>query len=350
MMRVRSCLFGIALFSAAACTHKAPETTDDVVARVGAGQIYRSQFQALVERNLARYTSQGKQLPPGITARIEESVMRRLIDATIIEQEAAKRDIHITDAQLEASFKEHKERFRTEQAFAEYLQRSNNTEAVLRDDLRKSMLRDAVVDKLSGPVSVSDADVETYYHENLKHYVDPEQMRVRRILFTLPSGADAAQQRAVQKEAKKVHDLLRRPKGDFTALAREYGKGPEASRGGDLSIVTPGRMPELDKVVSEGLKPGHTTDVLTCDQGLAILRLDEHIMARQRPLDEVRETIRTQLTMRETNERRQAILRQLKSDAAIEVFIKFDTQPPPAQAMPAAAAATAPVAGEAKTP
>lgn len=350
MMRVRNSLFGIALLATAACSHKAPEASDDVVAKVGEGQIHRSQFQALVDRNLARYTSQGKQLPPGITARIEESVMRRLLDDTIIEQEAQKRDIHITDAQLEASFKEHKDRFRTEQAFAEYLQRSNNTEAVLREDLRKSMLRDAVVDKLSGPVTVSDADVETYYHENLKHYVEPEQMRVRRILFTQATGADAAQKHAVQKEAKKVHDALRRPKSDFAALAREFGKGPEASRDGDLSIVTPGRMPELDKAVTQGLKPGQTSDVLTCEQGLEILRLDEHTMARQRPLDEVRETIRTQLTMRETNERRQAILRQLKGDAAIEVFIKFETQPPPAQAMPAAAAPTAPASGEAKTP
>lgn len=348
MRHVGSLFFALAVLTTIACAHQAPEPSDDAVARVGAVQIHRSQFQALVDQNLARYTSQGKSLPPGITSRIEESVMRRLIDDTIVEQEAIKRGIRVTDEQLDTSFKEHKQRFRTEQAFADYLQRSNNTEVVLREDLRKSMLRDAVVDKLSGPVAIGDADVETYYHENLKHYVEPEQMRARRILFTIASQADAGHKRAAQKEAKKVHDLLLRPKADFAALAREFGKGPEASRDGDLSIVTPGHMPELDKAVAAGLRPGQTTDVLTCEQGLAIFRLDEHTLARQHPVDEVRDMIRTQLFMRETNERRQAILRQLKGDANIEIFIKFEAQPLPVQAAPTGKDSKPPVSGAAK--
>ncbi|RYF38905.1 MAG: hypothetical protein EOO38_24100, partial [Cytophagaceae bacterium] len=183
-----------------------------------------------------------------------------------------------------------------------------------------------------------------FYTEHQKDFVEPEQMRVRRILLTVAANAEPSQRRAAEREAKKVHDLARRPKADFLALAREHGRGPEATRDGELSLLVPGRMVEVDKIVAAGLKPGQVSNVVQTEQGYAIFRLEDHHSARQKPIEDVRDGIHTSLTLRERNERRQAVLRRLKSDATVDVHITFDTQPPPPAAVPAAATPTAPAA------
>jgi parvulin-like peptidyl-prolyl isomerase len=346
-MQRKTLLLGLALATApASCRNKQAATPDEVVATVNDHPITRPQFDQVVARNLARYTSQGKQLPPGITARIEESVLRRIIDDAIVEQKAQALGLALTDADVDTKFNEHKARFRTEQAFADYLQRSNNTEAALREDLRKNMLRDRVVDKLSGDIVVTDEDIAHYYAENSKHFVEPEQMRAHRILIPVATGAEAAQRRSAEHEAQKLHGQAVRPKADFLALARSHGRGPEASRDGDLGLLVPGRMPELDKLVVQGLKSGQISDVVRSEQGYAIFRLDEHQPARTKPLDEVRDGVRTSLQLRERNERRQAVLRRLKGDAKIDVRITFEAPPPP-PAVPAAAQPTAPASATA---
>lgn len=301
---------------------------DEIVAKVNAGVIMRSQFQASVERNLSRYTNQGKSLPPSIATRIEESVMRRLVDDTIIQQKAQALNISISDQEVDDKFKEHKERFRTPEAFSDYLQRSHNTEEALKDDLRKNMLRDKVVEKLGKVAKIQDEDIAKYYQDNLKHFAEPEQMRAKRIFLPFVDNASAADKRRVEKEAKKVLTLAKKPKASFDELAHIHGKGPEAARDGDLGIILPGRLPQLDKLIAEGLKPNHLSDVIITQQGCEIFKLIEHHAARQKPLTEVRQSIELSLKMRAQNEERQAVLHQLKSDANVQVLIQFVAVPP----------------------
>lgn len=328
-MSKRSWFFVWVLCTVWAChaKHDAKDQ-DEIVAKVNAGVILRSQFQALVDRNLSRYTNQGKSLPPNITVRIEESVMRRLVDDTIIEQKAQALGISVSDADVDEKFKEHKERFRTPEAFTDYLQRSHNTEEALKDDLRKNMLRDRVVEKLGKASAIRDEDIAKYYQDNLKHFAEPEQMRVKRIFFPVADNATPAEKRRVEKEAKKVLALVKKPKANFDDLAHVHGKGPEAARDGDLGLILPGRMPELDKLMAQGLKPNHLSNVLATEHGFEILKLVEHHAARQKPLTEVRQSIELSLKMRAQNEERQAVLHQLKSDANVQVLIQFVPVPP----------------------
>ena len=120
-------------------------TDDDLVAKVNGGGITTAAYEAAVERNLLRYQGQGHQLPPGIEQRIKESVLRRLIDDQVVAQKAASIGETISDEEVNSKFDEHKKRFRTEQAFSDYLKRSNNTEENMKRDLKRNLLRDRVV-------------------------------------------------------------------------------------------------------------------------------------------------------------------------------------------------------------
>jgi peptidyl-prolyl cis-trans isomerase C len=333
----RLALVGLMVLSFA-CKKK-PE--DEPVATINGEAITKGQFQAQVDRNLARYRSQGNQLPPGIEQRIQESVLRRMIDDKVIAQKAAASKITITDAEVQTKFEEHKARFRTEEAFNDYLKRSNNTEANMKEDLRRNLLRDRVVETLSGPMEVSTEEVTKYFNENIERYKEKEQIRASRILIRLDANATDADKKAAQKEAKKVLAMVQKSGADFEAVAKEQSKGPEAGRGGDLGWFSRGRMPPEFETVAFALEANKISGLVQTQQGYEIIKVWEKKAERQRPLEEVQENIKNTLLARMKNDKRREVLRTLKNDAKVEQFIKFDAPVPPSiPAAPAAAANT----------
>lgn len=300
----------------------------ELVAKVNGKGITKTEFQTAVDRNLARYKGQGQELPPGIEVRVKESVLRRMIDDTIVDQKAKDLGITVTAEELEAKFQEHKDRFRTAEAFDDYLKRSGNTVEAMKDDLRRNVLRDRVVEKLSGSVDVTDDEVKKYYDDNVARFMEREQVRASRILLRVAPTAAPAEKKAALKEAKDILGKLKKG-ADFAALAKEKSQGPEAQNGGDLGWLTRGRMtPALENAVF-GLEPNKLSEVVETPQGYEIVKVAEKKTERQRPLEEVEENIKNSLLARKRNEKRRDVLRTLKVDAKVEQFAKFEMPQPP---------------------
>ncbi len=74
-----------------------------------------------------------------------------------------------------------------------------------------------------------------------------------------------------EADAKEIKTLL--DKGsDFSQLAKDRSKGPNAGKGGDLGIINKGDlMPELDGTLSK-LKVGETSDVVHTKMGFHIFK------------------------------------------------------------------------------
>ena len=323
-------------FIAFACKTTPPE---ELVAKVNGEGIVKKDFEVQVERNMARYRGQGHALPPGIENRIKESVLRRMVDDAIIQQKAKESGVVISAEELSTKFKEHKDRFRTEKAFQDYLTRSNNSEQNMREDLERNLLRDRLVEKLSGAIDVTAEEVSEYFEQNKHRFKEREQVKVSRILLRVaPNAADAERNAA----KTKANSLAKQVKGgaDFGSLAKEHSDGPEKVRNGDLGWLTRGRMPaEFDNVVFT-LEPNTVSGVTETKLGYEIMKVWEKKPERQRPLEEVKDNIEKSLLARKRNEKRREVLRSLKKDAQIEHLIKFE-QPQPTP--PRAPAAGAPV-------
>ena len=309
-----------ATLAAAACKNHLPDS--EVVARVNEEAISKKAFDELVERNMVRYRGQSRELPPGIEARIKETVLRHMIDHEIIRQKAAKLQLAITDQEVDARLKDQKSRFANDQAFADFLKRSNNTEANLRDDLRQTLLSDRVVEKLTGTIAVSDADVEKYYNENLQRFHENEQIRARRIVLRV---TDPKEKKTKEKEARKLRALAAKPGADFGKLARDKSEGPENKRDGDMGgFFARGHMPPEFEAAAFKLQPNEVSDVIETKLGYEIIQGVERKAERQKPLDEVKENIRNALLARIRNEKHRDVMRDLKTEAKVEVLAKFD--------------------------
>lgn len=313
-----------ATLAVTACKNHLPDS--EIVARVNEEAITKKDFDELVERNIARYRGQSQELPPGIEARIKETVLKHMIDREIMQQKAKTLQIAVTDQEVDERLKEQKARFTNDQAFADYLKRTNNTEANLRDDLKQSLLRERVVEKLSGEIKVTDADVEKFYQENQQRFHENEQIRARRIVLRV---ADAKDKKAKEKEARKLRALAAKPGADFGKLAREKSEGPEAKRDGDMGgFFARGHMPQDFDAAAFKLKPNEVSDVVETKLGFEIIQLVERKDERQKPLDEVKDNIRNALLARLKNEKNRDVRRDLSNEAKVEVLAKFDAVPP----------------------
>ncbi|MBN1961262.1 MAG: peptidylprolyl isomerase [Deltaproteobacteria bacterium] len=339
----------------------------DLVAKVNGEGITKQQFDSEVERNLLRYKSQGRQLPPGIETRIRESILRRMINDKMIEIKAKELKIEVTDQEVDAKFNESKARFRTPEVFDDYLKRSGNTIESMKNELHQNMLRERLVEKMSGVIEVNDTDIKKYYEDNSRRFMEREQVHASRILFSSPKTAKPAEKKAVEKTAKKVLAQLKKKGADFAAIAKENSQGPEANKGGDLGWLTRGRMtPEFDNVVfgpkapaaqagtpanpaataastpdkndvnkektseaavSQGLAVDAISDVIETGLGYEIIKVLERKPEHIRPLEEVKDSIKSSLLARKRNEKRRDVLRLLKSEAKVDQLVKFDVPP-----------------------
>ncbi|HNW33644.1 MAG TPA: peptidyl-prolyl cis-trans isomerase [Candidatus Ozemobacteraceae bacterium] len=163
---------------------------------------------------------------------------------------------------------------------------------------RRRVALDALLkEQVSGKVTVSDDDVKTFYEKNLAQFSTPEQSRAHHILV------DA------EDKAKSIIDQL--GKGSkFEDIASAESKCPSGKEGGDLGFFGKGQMvPEFDEAVNKA-EIGKVTGPVKTQFGWHVIRVDERRAAGSKPLDEVKEQIRSQLLP----ERQKAALEQYVSD------------------------------------
>lgn len=324
MYRVLGSYSLLLLAAGAGCSPRKPSApAQQQVALVNGESIDKGTFDEAVARNLRRFGDSAKHLQPTMHGRIQESVLKQMVEERLVAQKADALDLRVSEQELDQTLATHRDRFGSAAAYRDYLSRANSTEASLREDLRKSLLTDRIIDKLGGAVEVGHDEIAKQYSENAEHYMQPERMRLHRLWLPYPTNPSNKARREVMARAR---DLARRAdKVSFEALCRRYSKAPEAERGGDMGLVLAGRFVELDRAIAGGMQPGELSAPISVDDGVALFRLDEHQPRGQKPLAEVEGSIRTMLTIKKRNERRQQVLRSLHGDAQVRTLVAFDT-------------------------
>ena len=192
----------------------------------------------------------------------------------------------------------------------------------MREQFEANLLREKVFAKVSEDVKVSAAEVKKFYDENPARYDEPEQVKASHILFRVQPNATAEEKAAKEKKAKEV--LAKAKKGNFEALAKEFGEDPTKDRGGDLGYFTKGRMVKPFEDAVWKLKVGQVSDLVETQFGFHIIKKTDHKKARKKPYDEVKESIERSLAARQRNQAIRDALAKWKEEANIEIFLKGD--------------------------
>jgi peptidyl-prolyl cis-trans isomerase SurA len=161
--------------------------------------------------------------------------------------------------------------------------------AQIRDQLIVSILRrQEVIDR----ISISPTDIERRYQERLDEFRIPEQVKLR--MISLNRGETEQEHETKRRQANELRERLVFGE-NFAALARQYGEGSRAGRGGDWGWMAPGDLrPELAAVARQ-LEPGRISDVIETEDQYYLLLVEARRAAGATPLEEVSASLRDDL-------------------------------------------------------
>ncbi|MEJ1166187.1 SurA N-terminal domain-containing protein [Variovorax sp. CCNWLW186] len=181
--------------------------------------------------------------------------------------------VTISDADIETYYKDHTVQFQApEQASIEYL--------VLDLEAAKKN------------VSVNEADLKTYYEQNKARFGTKEERRASHILITAPASASAADREKAKAKAEQLLAEVKKAPTTFADVARKNSQDPgSAEKGGDLDFVTRGAMVKPFDDAMFALKKGDISDVIETEFGYHIIRLTDIKPAVVPPFEQVRATI-----------------------------------------------------------
>jgi peptidyl-prolyl cis-trans isomerase D len=145
---------------------------------------------------------------------------------------------------------------------------------------------------VAAQVTVSDADIKSYYDNNLSRYTTPEERRASHILVSVKKDAPAAELAAAKAKAEGLLAQVRKNPADFAKVAKANSQDTaSAEMGGDLGYFGPGMMVKPFEDAAGKLKQGEISDLVQSDFGYHIIEVTGIKPAVIKPIDEVKADI-----------------------------------------------------------
>jgi peptidyl-prolyl cis-trans isomerase C len=296
-----------------------PAVLPDVLARVNGETITKVEFERALKELEGRA---GEPVPSEERDRIYRGVLDQIIAYRLLLQESQVRRVAVADAEVDGRIEEIRKQFPSEEAFTQTLEQRSITLAALRDDARRGMQIDKMVQaEVRDKVAVSPAQVTEFYQKNPSQFHQGERVRASHILIRTPQNADAA---AKEQARTRAADLLKDVKAgkDFAALAKEHSQDPgSAVGGGDLGFFERGQMVGPFEEAAFGLQAAQVSDLVETQFGYHIIKVVERQPSRTVALEEVRPQIQQFLEGQNREQQTQAFVEALKAKGKVEIYI-----------------------------
>ena len=232
-----------------------------------------------------------------------DQTLSKLIDSELVDQEAEKAGVEVTEADIEEELSYVKSGFSSEEEFLQALSAYGMT----LDSLKADMKSQVQLRKLLEPqVSVTDEDIQTYYDENLDSLKEPEQVKASHILVATKEEADA---------------VLAELNGgaDFAAVAKEKSLDTAtAENGGELDFIAKGEMEEAFETAAFALEIGKLSSVVETSSGFHVIKISERKAEYTPTLDEKKDELAEQLKSDKISELSTTWIEEKRAEADIE--------------------------------
>src|SRR5436309_2370424 len=165
----------------------ASKASADVVARVNGRDITTGQLEKQFQNRL-----NGAEQPPSPEEAqdLKLQVLNQLINDQILLEMASTAGLSATDAEVDVKFNEFKNQY-TEEKFKDLLKEQKMTIDDIRNELRKSITIDKLVNKeITSKISVTDEHIKNFYEKNKESFNLPESYHIAHILVTPVADPD----------------------------------------------------------------------------------------------------------------------------------------------------------------
>lgn len=296
-----------------------PPQIPDVLARVNGEKIERWEFDNAVKRMEARA---GGPVPPDKRDEVLRGVLDQLVAYHLLAQESRARKMAVADGDVETRLAEIKKSFPSEEAFKQGIAAQGLTLDQLRAQARTSLEVSKVIDvEVTSKIAVQDAEVNTFYQQNLEKFKQGESVHASPILIGLPQNPTPEQKAEAKTKAQAV---LKQVRGgaDFATVARASSQDPgSAQNGGDLGFFPKGQMTPAFEEAAFKLKPGSVSAVVEKPFGFHIIKAHERRAPRTAPFAEVSGQIKDFLAQGQREQKLEQLVEQVKAKGKIEILV-----------------------------
>jgi peptidyl-prolyl cis-trans isomerase SurA len=303
-------VFAVALFASCRRTpsaQPAAAVSPDTWATVDGREIKRE----TVEKAYRRATDASQPTPSeeeSLTAKL--SLLNELIVQDVLMARARELKIEVPDTEVDKAYADAKQNV-PDDTFQKELTRRNLTTGDLRDDLKRELTAQKVMEReVRDKVAVSDQEITDFFTANKAQFNMPEESYhiaqivvtpVREAQLANRSGDDATTPQAATQKTSMLMEKLKAG-ASFRDLAADYSEDPEtAPRGGDLGFVPVSRLKQAPPALRDAVLTKTAGAATVVSQGGAhtIVLVVAHEPAGQRDLttpgvkDRISETLRT---------------------------------------------------------
>ncbi|MDD5334450.1 MAG: SurA N-terminal domain-containing protein [Rhodoferax sp.] len=145
-------------------------------------------------------------------------------------------------------------------------------------------------------ISISEADLKSYYDQNAARLSGAEERRASHILINAAKDAPAAERQKAKARAQELLQEVRKAPDSFADVAKKNSQDTgSAAKGGDLDFFARGAMVKPFETAVFALKKGDISEVVESDFGYHIIKLTDVKTPKQRSFEELRAGIEADL-------------------------------------------------------
>jgi peptidyl-prolyl cis-trans isomerase SurA len=247
-------------------------------------------------------------------------VLERLIEEKLIDQEAKKAGIKISNKDIETALEEIKRRSNASQEDLEKaLAIEGLTIETYKKQLEKSLQRQKLINwSVKVEEKPGEKELREFYQNNISRYRTNETYRPGQILFVIPKGATPAEIREIRKRCQKVLERIRKGE-DFGEMALLYSEDTSNKDRGDLGYFKKGELLPVFEREALRLKVGEVSEIIRTDFGFHIIKLLDRKGTDPLPFEEVIERVKADCYEYEMEKAFKQYLTSLKEKAIIEI-------------------------------
>jgi len=229
------------------------------------------------------------------TAAANEILLDRLIDRTLIWQEAIANGNVVAEDEFRETIASFIRSVGGEQALENFLAKSGIKREEFIATVKKDLLiRDFIEQRFSPQVKVTEEEARSDFEAHRDQFFSPDSVRARHILVRVfPSDDDSVR----AEKRKKIEAVLAELKagGDFASLAERYSDDPSQERGGDLGYFPRRAMVAPFDSAAFALKVGELSGVVETPFGYHIIKVEDKKRGRQLTFEQVKDRLMASL-------------------------------------------------------
>jgi len=241
--------------------------------------ITQTEFDDRLDRTREMFKQVYKYTDAKLAQEVEKAkpqLLDTMIDEMLFVQDAVKRSIQITDAQVLKEIDTLKKQFKSDQEFNQALEAEGYTlDSLKREKKRELLLRELINQQFVSDLTVTDDEVRKFYQENKDQFPGRHDVIKLKHLFVKFNFTQENKDKAKQK-AEMVLDQIKKG-ADFTEMVVKFSDDPATKvNKGDMGYIMPlkGEFPEIEDVASK-LNVGQVSDLIETINGYNIIKVTD---------------------------------------------------------------------------